>query len=212
MNRDELESVGLSLEDERELVLRLLKKHSFERKIVKLASGKTSDFFIDCKQTVLLAEAQMPIAFLFTEAIDEMREVNEIKDVKAVAGVELGGCPLATLVSTLSTFTFEDMDVPVVDALYVRKAAKDHGSKRLIEGGSHLPKGTKVILLEDVVTTGGSSLRALTTLVDEGFDVVGIIALVDRLEGARETFKAMKIPFLSIFTRNDFIPPNESMS
>ncbi len=103
----------------------------------------------------------------------------------AVAGVELGGCPLASAVS-LTTFRRGDAK----DALYVRKAAKDHGSQRLVEGNTHLHPDAPVVVLEDVVTTGGSTLRAIETLSAAGCRVVGVIALVDRLEGGAEAIRA----------------------
>src|ERR1700704_6177390 len=102
----------------------LLRELSFERRKVILASGRESDFFIDCKQTVLTAEGHALVGALMLDAIATLRT-----PCNAVAGVELGGCPLASAVSLLS---FE-RGTPL-DAIYVRKDAKNHGSKRLLEG------------------------------------------------------------------------------
>ena len=93
-----------------------------------------------------------------------------------------------------------------IDALYVRKAAKDHGSQRLVEGDTRLAKGARIALLEDVVTTGGSTIRALQTLKSAGYSIAGVLALVDRLEGGREAIEGAGAPMIALYTRLDFIP------
>ncbi|MEZ4311114.1 MAG: phosphoribosyltransferase family protein [Polyangiaceae bacterium] len=92
------------------------------------------------------------------------------------------------------------------DALYVRKEAKDHGTRKLVEGDKSLSPGTRVALLEDVITTGGSSLKAVEKLRAAGATVVGIVALVDRLEGGADTIREAGLPLVSICTRRDFLP------
>jgi orotate phosphoribosyltransferase len=91
-----------------------------------------------------------------------------------------------------------------VDAIYVRKDVKDHGSKRMTEGDAHLPKGARVAILEDVVTTGGSTIKAVEKLRAAGYDVAGVIALVDRQEGGREAIERAGLAVGSIFVRADF--------
>ena len=127
-------------------------------------------------------------------------ELAHLPACDAVAGVELGGCPLASAVALVT-----HQDGAGKDAIYVRKEAKDHGSRRLLEGDAHLPKPAKIALLEDVVTTGGSTLKAAEKLEAAGYAVVGVIALVDRLEGGGETIAA-RYPFRALYTRRDFIP------
>lgn len=175
-------------------LLELLRDRSFERKRVVLASGKESDFFIDCKQTALTAEGHALIGALMFEEAEKL-------NVVAVAGVELGGCPLASAVALVSFAK----DAPL-DAIYVRKATKDHGSQRMIEGNTRLAKGARVVLLEDVVTTGGSTIKAMGTLRDAGYVVAGVLALVDRLEGGREAIEGNGVSLTALFTRKDFIP------
>jgi orotate phosphoribosyltransferase len=119
----------------------------------------------------------------------------------AVAGVELGGCPLASAVA-LTSF---QRGAPL-DAVYVRKEAKEHGSRRTLEGNTRLPAGSRVALLEDVVTTGGSTLKAAEKLVAAGYVVAGVVALVDRLEGGREAIEQAGLELVPVFTRLDFIP------
>jgi orotate phosphoribosyltransferase len=161
---------------------------------VVLASGKESDFFIDCKQTVLTAEGHALVGELM------LAEVKKLGAIAAVAGVELGGCPLASAVAHKSF-----LDGTPIDALYVRKEAKDHGSRRMIEGDTRLDRGARVVLLEDVVTTGGSTLRAARTLNEAGYDVAGVIALVDRSEGGREAIVAGGAHLVALYTRSDFM-------
>jgi orotate phosphoribosyltransferase len=176
-------------------LLELLRSLSFERKPVVLASGKKSDFFIDCKQTVLTAEGHALVGSVMLDALAAW------PDCRAVAGVELGGCPLASAVA-LTSF---QRGTPL-DAIYVRKDVKDHGSRRLLEGNARLALGATLALLEDVVTTGGSTLKAASKLRDGGYEVAGVVALVDRLEGGRNAIEADGLPLIAIFTRTDFIP------
>jgi orotate phosphoribosyltransferase len=156
----------------RQRLLALLRELSFERKRVILASGRESDFFVDCKQTALTAEGHV-----------------------------LGGCPLASAVS-LTSFQ-QGRPLP---CFYVRKAQKDHGSKRMIEGDKSMRAGMRVVILEDVVTTGGSTLKCADTIKAAGMIVAGVIAIVDRLEGGREAIEAAGLPLVALYTRRDFIP------
>jgi len=177
----------------------LLRERSFEKKRVVLASGKESDFFIDCKQTVLTAEGHVLVGELMLDALAELPPCD------AVAGVELGGCPLASAVS-LTSHLRAGTSVASKDAVYVRKDAKDHGSKRVLEGDTRLAPGASLVILEDVTTTGGSTLKAVEKLRAAGYHVSGVVALVDRLEGGREAIEAAGLPFVAIYTRRDFIP------
>ena len=184
------------MSDARGRLLELLRALSFERRRVTLASGRESDFFIDCKQAVLTAEGHALVGPLLHEAILSLAVRAE-----AVAGVELGGCPLASAVS----FASFGSGAPL-DAIYVRKDAKDHGSQRLLEGGSRLAKGAKVAIVEDVVTTGGSTMKAAEKLRAAGHGIAGVVALVDRLEGGREALLGDGLAVVTLFTRTDFIP------
>lgn len=177
-------------------LIQLLKERSYERRKVILASGRESDFFIDCKQTMLTAEGHALVGELMCDAL------AQLPTCQAVGGVELGGCPLASAVSLISFQRGRPLD-----ALYVRKAKKDHGTTKLVEGDKSLRPGLKVALLEDVVTTGGSSLKAVETLRQAGAEVVGIVALVDRQEGGAETIRAAGLTLVTLATRADFVSP-----
>lgn len=176
-------------------LLEMLRTRSFARRPVVLASGRTSDFFIDCKQTVLTADGHLLTGRAMLAAVRALKD-----PVRAVAGVELGGCPLASAVALLSA-----QEGKALDAVYVRKTVKDHGSRRELEGDTQLARGASVVVLEDVATTGGSSLDAVEKLKRAGFTVAAVIALVDRQEGAAEAFKAAGIPFVGLYTKADFM-------
>ena len=156
----------------RDRLVALLRERSFERKKVVLASGRESDFFIDCKQTVLTAEGHALVGELLFDLL------RDFPRLAAVAGVELGGCPLASAVS-LRSF---QRGAPI-DAIYVRKDAKDHGSKRDLEGNVHLAPNSRVVLVEDVITTGGSAREVIEVL--KGFDVpaAAVAGIVNRSGG-----------------------------
>ena len=175
-------------------IVSLLRERSFERRRVVLASGRESDFFIDCKQAVLSAEGHALAGEVLFDALAELPACD------AVAGVELGGCPLASAVSLLSYQRGRPLP-----ALYVRKQAKDHGSRRLVEGNSSLGPGARAVLLEDVVTTGGSSLLAVEALRQAGVEVAGVAALVDRLEGGAEAIRAAWLALWTLSDRSDYL-------
>lgn len=186
----------------RDELLNILKDKSYKKGVYLLSSGKTSDFFIDCKSTLLDSRGILLSAKLLFKYASQFLGIPLGTHNQAVAGVELGGCPLATAVSMYSNH-LSNPNSPL-NALYVRKQTKDHGTKKMIEGV--LLTKTRVVLLEDVTTTGASSENAIINLTEAGASVVGVITLVDRLDGAAELMDKLRIPFRSIFTKKDFIP------
>jgi orotate phosphoribosyltransferase len=183
----------------------LLSKFSYKTGNFKLSSGKISDYFIDCKQTVLQHYGHYLVGEVFYCEIEEInwKYSSYHNLIIAVAGVELGGCPIASAVSLTSHYKNNHWQ-PKLSALYIRKDVKDHGSKQLIEGSDSLPKGCHVILVEDTVTTGESSLKAVNKLREAGYEVNNVICLVDRLEGGKELLDREKINLSTIFTIKDF--------
>ena len=181
-------------EERRSRLIDMIREFSFSKKKVVLASGRESDFFIDCKQTVLTAEGH----WLAGELLHDM--MLETFPCEAVAGVELGGCPLASAVSMVSYH--RGAPIP---AIYVRSHSKDVKAKRFLEGDRILTPGMKVVLVEDLITTGRDVLRAVGTLRDAGAEVVGVLALVDRDEGGRDAVRA-SVPCRTMATRKDFFP------
>ena len=179
--------------DVRTRLLDRLRSDAWRRGTFLLASGRESDFFIDCKQVVLTAEGHHLVGSVMFAALDDAGLLSRID---AVAGVALGGCPIASAVS-LTSFTRGHS----LDALYVRKAAKDHGTARRVEGRVPAGASLRVALLEDVLTTGGSSRDAVEALRAEGHVVTCVVVLVDRSEGGRAALEASGLQVIPIFSR-----------
>jgi orotate phosphoribosyltransferase len=196
----------MSLETDRERLLELLRTLSFERRKVVLASGKESDFYIDCKRTSLTAEGHVLIGRLLWDRVKALRPA-----VSAVGGLTLGADPIASAVAMASWLELENRRAPrglfspgTVDAFVVRKEPKGHGTGQWIEGRKTIPDGSRVAVIEDVVTTGGSALKAIERCRAERLDPVVCLALVDRREGGREAIEAAGVPLQALFTREDF--------
>jgi orotate phosphoribosyltransferase len=181
--------------EERERLLHLLKTKSYREGRVVLASGKESDFYIDCRQTSLAAEGHRLIGRLFLQLIQE-----HFPQATAVGGPTLGADPLVSAVSLTS-----ELEGRPLDAFIVRKEAKGHGTGAWIEGMANLKEGDTVVMLEDVVTTGGSSLKAVRRAEEAGLKVPGILVLVDRREGGRENIEKAGYKLVSLYTRADFL-------
>jgi len=186
----------MSLENDRARLLDLLRTLSFERRKVTLASGKESDFYVDCKRTALTAEGHVLIGRVL---FDRVRRVRPL--VRGIGGLTLGADPIASAVAYCSFLEGEP-----VDAFIVRKEPKGHGTGQWIEGRKTIPDGSRVAVIEDVVTTGGSALKAIERCRAENLEVVACYALVDRMEGGREAIEASGVPIEALFTRRDFIP------
>jgi orotate phosphoribosyltransferase len=185
----------MSSEADRRRLLELLRLLSFERRKVILASGRESDFYIDCKRTALTAEGHVLAGRLLFERIRRLRPL-----VRGAGGLTLGADPLASAVAYTSWLEKEP-----IDSFIVRKEPKGHGTGQWIEGRRTIPDGSRVVVLEDVVTSGGSALKAIERCRVERLEVVGCYALVDRLEGGREAIRAEGVPLESLFTREDFL-------
>ncbi|MGE0550257.1 MAG: orotate phosphoribosyltransferase [Kofleriaceae bacterium] len=180
----------------RERLLELLRVRSFQEREVVLSSGLKSNFYIDCKQISLDAEGAALIGELFNAVIDEVAPA-----AVAVGGLTLGADPLATATS-IASFTAQRPD-RIRSAFIVRKEPKGHGTNQWIES-TKLAPGAQVIILEDVITTGASTLKAIERARLAGLTVVHALGLVDRLEGGREAVVA-QTPLTTLFTRRDFL-------
>lgn len=189
-----VETLGDALfEFKRARLLSELARLSYERREVTLASGLKSNFYIDCKQTVLTAEGHFLVGSLFLGLIRERSP-----DVRAIGGLTMGADPLASAVSTLSYVAG-----PPLAAFYVRKEPKGHGTGQWMEGIKSLQPGMPVAIVEDVVTTGGSAMKAITRARDFGLQIRLIIGLVDREEGGREILER-EAPLVTLFRKRDF--------
>ena len=185
----------MSLDRDRARLLELLRTLSFERRKVVLASGKESDFYVDCKRTALTAEGHVLVGRLLFEKVRAVRPL-----VRGVGGLTLGADPIASAIALTSFLAGEP-----VDAFIVRKEPKGHGTGQWIEGRKTIPDGSRVAVLEDVVTTGGSALKAIERCRAEKLEVVRCFALVDRMEGGRQAIEATGVPLDALFTREDFL-------
>lgn len=176
---------------ERSRLLLLLKKYSFKKTKIKLSSGKLSNYYINAKPVTMSAEGAYLVAKLFLEIIKREK-------AKAVGGLTLGADPI---LGALAAVSFKEK-YPL-KTLIVRKEPKGHGTRRLIEGPL-LPKGTRVIAIDDVATTGASTIKAIQALREGGYVVNQAIAVVDRLEGARENLNKNRCSLTSLFSSRDF--------
>lgn len=185
----------MSEDADRARLIAIVKARSFTKgRDVKLASGRSSNFYFNMKPTMLDPEGSHLIGSLICAAL-------EGRQVDMIGGLEIGAVPIATAVAVTSQARGRPLP-----AFFVRKQAKEHGTQSLVEG---LPKGEtlsgrRVVIVEDVTTTGGSSMKAVAAVRADGAVVDRVITVVDRLEGAAETFKAAGITFEAILTTRDF--------
>ena len=176
-------------------LVEIIKERSFQSgREIKLASGRTSTYYFNMKPTMLDAEGAHVVATLILDAIAGLKP-------DLVGGLEMGAVPIASAVAAVSHGAGQP-----VGAFFVRKQAKDHGTQSLIEGlpaGESL-KGKRVVIVEDVTTTGGSAVKAAETVRSEGAEVVGVVTIVDRLEGAGDAFAAAGLTLTPLLTLEDF--------
>jgi orotate phosphoribosyltransferase len=207
----------------RHALLNLIATHSFRLGDFTLASGQKSDYYIDCRTTTLHAEGGRLSGLVFYELIRE-----HMPEAVAVGGLTMGADPLVSNTASASAWALadyreisaltdelelEDQDPgpepALIHGFLVRKAEKTHGTGRRIEG--FLQPGASVVIVDDVCTTGGSTITAIEATRDAGMTVAGVLCLVDRLQGGRENIEralaevpSEKVaPFLAVFTAND---------
>lgn len=178
-------------------LLELLVELSFERREVVLSSGGTSDFYIDCRQTALHPEGAFGIGHHLLDLVERL-EAETGRTAGGVGGMTLGADPLATAVSLAAWSRGRHLP-----AFLVRKESKGHGTRAAVEGRRNLPDGTPVVMLEDAMTTGGSTLRAAQTAREDGLDPFAVAAVVDRGAGAVERVRADGYAVAALFTPDD---------
>jgi orotate phosphoribosyltransferase len=183
-----------ALEADRRRMLMLLIERSFARKKIILSSGRESDFYIDCKKTVLTAEGHWLTGRLLHAGVRA-----HFPAAVAVGGLTMGADPIASAIATVSFISGHPLH-----AFLVRKEPKGHGTGQWVEGLSGLGPGAKVVVVEDVVTTGASTIKAIERVRSEGLDPIGAYTLVDREEGGREAIEATGVPVRALFKRSDF--------
>jgi orotate phosphoribosyltransferase len=182
---------------ERERLKSILKENSILLGKFKLSSGKESNYYIDARLTTLHPEGIYLVGKIF---LDEILKDSEIQ---AVGGPTIGADPIVGAILVLS-----HQNVRSLRGFLVRKEEKQHGTSKLVEG--NLGLGDKVAIVEDVATTGGSTLRAIDAVESAGAIVKKVLVIVDREEGARETLEDMGYEFFSIFRIGELIVNRES--
>jgi|SRR5579883_585202 len=160
-----------------------------------LASGKKSSYYVNSKKVLFHAEAITLLGELLYESAHDL-------DFQAIGGLEVGAIPMAA--AALTAFHHHGR---TMEGFFVRKKAKEHGAKELVEG--QVNAGDKVVVIDDVLTTGGSVIQAIEAVEAKGATVLRVVCICDRLQGAREALA--KYDFRPIFTIRDFgiEPPKE---
>ncbi len=181
--------------DERTQLKEILLRKSYREGTFTLTSGQSSDFYIDGKQTTLSAEGAYLCGRLLYRLIRQHPE-----KINGVGGMTLGADPLVTAVSVVSYL--ENDPIP---AFIVRKKSKGHGTDNFIEGKNNLEPGGLVALVEDVVTTGGTLVKVIERVENEGFKVGLVATVVDRQEGGATALAALGYPLAAIFTREQLV-------
>ena len=173
----------------KEELLELLKRYAYRKGEFKLSSGKTSEHYVNCKPVTLSGRGLTLSSLLLLKEVE----------TSYVGGLTLGADPLVSGVALVSA-----LDSRLVNGLIVRKEAKGHGTQAYIEGLLP-PEGTKITVLEDVITTGGSAIKAATRLRDAGFVVERVVAIVDRQEDkeADEFMESVNLELRSLFTLDE---------
>lgn len=198
--------------DPRESLLDLIASLSFRLGDFTLASGQKSDYYIDCRTTTLDAEGGRLAGIVL---LDEIRV--RFPNAVAVGGLTLGADPLVSNIASASAWERADhrefleldpdedhgLEPSLLHGFLVRKAGKTHGTGRLIEGFLH--PGADVVIVDDVCTTGASTIQAIDATRAAGMNVVGVLALVDREQGGPANIRAAvpHAPFLAIYTASD---------
>ena len=173
----------------KEELLELLKKYAYKKGEFKLSSGKTSEHYVNCKPVTLTGRGLTLSSLLLLKEVE----------TSYVGGLTLGADPLVSGVALVSA-----LDSRLVNGLIVRKEAKGHGTQAYIEGLLP-PERTKITVLEDVITTGGSAIKAATRLRDAGYVVERVVAIVDRQEDkeADEFMESVNLELRSLFTLDE---------
>ena len=177
----------------KEELLELLKKYAYKKGDFKLSSGKSSEHYVNCKPVVLTPRGLTLASVMLLSHVEE--------DAVAVGGLTLGADPLVSGVTVVC-----GLDKINLSGLIVRKKAKGHGTGAWIEG-PELPKGSLVTVLEDVITTGGSSIEAVKRIRDAGYKVNRVVSIIDRQENG-EADTAMKwqdLELISLYKLEDLI-------
>ena len=185
--------------DNKSKLLKLLREKSVFFGSFKLSSGATSNYYVDCKLTTLNPEGALLVGQVLYEMIDEKASSLGIK-IDAVGGLTMGADPVALAIGMASV---RHNPLGYYEIFSVRKTAKTHGQNKLIEG--NFQRGNHVVVIDDVVTRGDSTLQAIQAVEQAGGSVEFVAVLVDRQEGGREKIEGEGYAVLSAFSKNDLL-------
>ncbi|WP_315753836.1 MULTISPECIES: orotate phosphoribosyltransferase [unclassified Bradyrhizobium] len=176
-------------------LLEIIRRRSFGRGEVTLASGRKSDFYFNLKPTMMDPEGATLLAELTYEALKD-------EGFDYIGGLEMGAVPLAGAIAQISWIKGHP-----IAAFFVRKKPKEHGARLAIEGltRDETLAGKRIVVVEDVTTTGGSAMKAVETLREAGAEVTLVFTMVDREEGAAETFAQAGLPFQALYKAHEFL-------
>jgi orotate phosphoribosyltransferase len=187
-------------EDPRAALLQKLLALSYEEREVTLSSGQKSGFYIDCKQAVLTGEGHVLLGLSFYALLQEAEQKKAGAPAHAaVGGLTMGADPLASATALTATLHGRELH-----AIYVRKEPKGHGTAAYLEGTRAVPAGSRVAVVEDVVTTGGASVKAIERLRAGGYVVDTVLAIVDRDAGGKDTLAALGCDLFALYSLQDF--------
>lgn len=189
-----------TVDDPKEQLLKLLVRHSFQysaEATFTLASGRKSNYYINCKRTTFMPQAMLLLGRLFLERISAAEQAEGVC-IDAVGGMTLGADPIAYSIAYQSA-----LEGRPIQAFSVRKQPKEHGAQKWVEGFE--TAGARVAIIEDVVTTGGSTLMAIEGALHAGFKIVRVLALVDRQEGGREELRKRGYELEAIYNTEDLL-------
>ncbi len=189
-----------SLPDQKSDLLKLLVEKSVRRGDFTLASGAKSDLYVNCKKTALDPAGALLIGTVGWALVQRTAAELNVQ-IDAIGGLTMGADPISLSIGMAAQL--ESPGHPL-QTFTVRKAAKGYGLKQLIEG--NFAEGNTVVVVDDVVTTGGSTLQAIEAVEAAGGKVAFVLALVDRLEGGRQNIEARGYRVVSFFTRTDVLP------
>lgn len=183
----------------REALKALLLQKSVRTGKFTLASGKESDLYIDCRVTTLDAMGANMVGTLgWAKVRDSI--LHRFPNVSAIGGMTLGADPISLAIGMTSA---QERGIDALRVFVVRKEPKGHGRNRRIEG--NFKPGDEVVVVDDVITTGGSTLKAIDAIEEEGGKVVAALVLVDREEGGKEAIEARGLPVYALFTRKQLL-------
>jgi len=185
--------------DAKSQLLRMLQAKSVFRGDFVLASGARSSYYIDCRLTTLDPEGAWLVGQVMHSIIQAEASALDLQ-INAVGGLTMGADPISLAVGM---YSFSVKDTAPLRPFVVRKAAKGHGKTKLIEG--NFKSGDLVVVVDDVVTRGESSINAINAVVNEGGRVAFVAVLVDRQEGGREKIQEMGYRVVSAFQRDDLL-------